>query len=249
MEHFVLWIKQITAWLYVPLYQNQLFFIDFWSLVHVWSGFTVIVSMYALKFKRTFPWLIFFLFTYELIEVLMVYFALDIFYPETLKDQITDIVVGLLGGLWAYQFLKFRIRGIGWVPAKISLEHILTSLSCAFVWTGNFSCFFSSPGLTLPFDWTGYVFMVAGCHLFLQTYIYWRNGGEERKSLPLNCLLVIPSIIFLTHNLWRAESCNQQDSMLYSVSVLLGLAVLLPGCLFMYRFFILIVQKALLQFQ
>ena len=40
----------------------------------------------------------------EIAEILMLYVSLHVFNPETIKDQFTDIFVGILGGLFGYLF-------------------------------------------------------------------------------------------------------------------------------------------------
>lgn len=96
------WINEVTAPLYTVIYGNAIFFIDYWSFVHFTSGAVVFSALTALRFKRR--WLILFLLLllYELIEITTIFVALDLFRPETLKDQVTDILVGGLGAAAAH---------------------------------------------------------------------------------------------------------------------------------------------------
>lgn len=99
-----------TKWLYIKIYDGSVFFIDYWSIVHIFSGFLLVILIFALKVKH--KKLIFFagLFLWEISEILFQLFALGIFKPETLKDQITDIIIGTIGGCLAYIFLKYIFK-------------------------------------------------------------------------------------------------------------------------------------------
>ncbi len=95
-----------SDWLYTRIYQNRFFFFDLWSFVHLWSGFAIYLALRAMRPPRPFLILTGILFLYEVIEILFVYFAYMIFRPETIKDQFTDIILGLTGGLVCMAFLR-----------------------------------------------------------------------------------------------------------------------------------------------
>lgn len=139
MMDFVSDINEHTAWLYTKLYQNDLFFFDLWSLVHLWSGFMVYLLARALQFKRPMLVLVISLVAYEVVEILFIYIALNVFRPETIKDQFTDIFIGIAGGLACVLFLeavsRFHDRYPGWIKAFIIF---VVSSSYAFIWVGTY---------------------------------------------------------------------------------------------------------------
>jgi hypothetical protein len=106
----VKYILSNTDWLYTKLYQNNIFFFDLWSIVHIWSGFVLFLLLRSVRIKRPFLILLVLLTVYEVFEILFTYFAFDIFRPETIQDQFTDIAVGMFGGMLAYYFLRFAIN-------------------------------------------------------------------------------------------------------------------------------------------
>ncbi len=142
LESLVIWIRQQTAWLYLQVYQNQIFFIDLWSLAHFWSGFVIFILLLVIRSKQPWLWLTVGLALYEIAEILMLYVSLHVFNPETIKDQFTDIFVGILGGLFGYLFtyqkfkLKFDIFKI------LDFESVFVSMTYSFIWVGHSRFFF-----------------------------------------------------------------------------------------------------------
>ena len=108
MEWFVKWIRENTDWLYTKIYENSFFFFDLWSFAHLWAGIGIIIVLTFLGVKFRFRILFLVLFLYEFIEIMMIFLALKVFKPETIKDQITDLVVGVLGGLMGLYLLRTK---------------------------------------------------------------------------------------------------------------------------------------------
>ena len=183
MEHFVIWIRQISAWLYVPIYQNRLFFIDFWSFVHLWSGLMLLAVFVALKFKRAFVWLIGILALYEIFEISLIYFALGFFYPETIKDQLTDILIGIVGGVIGYLYLSRRQNKTEEIEPVFNVEFLLVSVTIAFIWTGNFNSFVSYSASGNSFSVTGFFCSVIFIYQFLRLFaeLMKKKAGNKKK--------------------------------------------------------------------
>lgn len=143
-----------TGWLYTKLFEGPFFFFDLWSLAHLYSGFLVMLVLRALHVRRPWTWLVSLLVAYELLELAFIYVAFHAFRPETLKDQGTDILVGMAGA-WVTTALVRRgerLRG----PARESLVRGLAvqlgAVAVAFEWVGNYGYsysrpFFNSPGI------------------------------------------------------------------------------------------------------
>lgn len=137
MIEFVEYILDESAWLYTRIYQNQLFFIDLWSFVHLWTGFVLYLLFRAAGVQKPMLLLVLLLILYEIVEVLFVYFAFMIFLPETIKDQFTDIILGISGGGLCCLMLalvnKYHDKYPVFMPAFMAF---LASSSFAFFWVG-----------------------------------------------------------------------------------------------------------------
>jgi hypothetical protein len=143
-----------TGWLYTKLFEGPFFFFDLWSLAHLYSGFLVMLVLRALHVRRPWTWLVSLLVAYELLELAFIYVAFHAFRPETLKDQGTDILVGMAGA-WVTTALVRRgerLRG----PSREGLVRAaavpLGAVAVAFEWVGNYGYsysrpFFNSPGI------------------------------------------------------------------------------------------------------
>jgi len=176
------WILWNTAWLYTRIYENDLLFLDLWSLAHLWSGFAVMASLLALGIRRRWFWLAALLLGYELLELAFIYRAFHVFRPETLKDQATDMVVGLLGGAVALSLRAWYQRMPRASTRQALLRHftaVLVALTIAFEWVGNYGyrydrSAFNSAGL----NWWAFLLWSAGLFGIAQAYA----GFERRMS-------------------------------------------------------------------
>jgi hypothetical protein len=138
-----------TAWLYTRLYEGRLIFLDLWSLAHLWSGFAVMTVLLAARARRRWLLLTAALLAYELVELAFIWAAFHAFHPETLKDQGTDVAVGLLGGalsvglwtLWRRLSVAGRERLLRHVTAG------LVAVTIAFEWVGAYGYRYDHPAL------------------------------------------------------------------------------------------------------
>lgn len=148
-------INTNTAWLYFKLYECSYLFIDFWTIIHFFSGITILLCIELFQVRK--KWVVLFasLFCYEVVEISILYVTLNIFKPETIKDQFTDVFVGMLGGLVA----SFLIKTILQTKAIESREQIVkniviivVSFLISFLWVGFYGYrysheFFNSNGV------------------------------------------------------------------------------------------------------
>jgi hypothetical protein len=73
--------------------------------------------------SRPFSILFLLLFAYELAELSFIYFAINVFRPEVLPDQVIDICVGMLGGLAAWFVCgRWRLRAAGVQNLRVASE-------------------------------------------------------------------------------------------------------------------------------
>jgi hypothetical protein len=101
----------------------------------MWTGFMLFLILSALRVKRPLPVILVCLFGYEVFEILLTYFATNIFLPEIIKDQFTDIFIGLSGSTIA--FLLISNYDILIVRFHIVVQNafiFFISMSFAFLW-------------------------------------------------------------------------------------------------------------------
>jgi hypothetical protein len=132
------WFRVHTEFLYTIICQRGLFYFDFWSLVHIWSGLVLFVLLLAFNIKRRWFWLIFLIIIYEVAEIAFIYFALQIFRPERINDQILDNVVGIFAAILCYSILLYKsnTKRVVYFPDWPFM--LSSSLTFAFVWVGNY---------------------------------------------------------------------------------------------------------------
>ncbi len=165
-----------TSWLYTKLVEGPFFFFDLWSLAHLYSGFFVMLVVLALRARRPWAWLVAALVAYELVELAFIYVAFHAFHPETLKDQVTDVVVGSLGALVATQLVRrcAATPGPGRARTTRHAAAALMAVAIAFEWVGNYGYHYSRPLFNSPglcwwafFLWTlGFIAIGEGYALF-----------------------------------------------------------------------------------
>lgn len=181
-----------TAWLYTKLYEGPLFFLDLWSLVHLSSGFLLMLALRAGRSRRPFLALTAVLLAYELLELAFIFVAFHAFRPETLKDQLTDIVVG-----WAGAALAMAVVRVGQELPRSGRERLarhaaasVASVAVAFHWVGNYGYTYNQPALNSPgicwwawLLWTLTLLAIAQAYASLEERL-----GSARDALALVAL-------------------------------------------------------------
>jgi hypothetical protein len=107
IHHFA---TQDLSLMYTVLYRSPWFFFDIWSFNHFFSGMLIIFLARRCGSGVRARWtlLMALLLGWELLEILFLYISVHIFLPETIPDQFTDIVVGVLGALLVEGWYKWR---------------------------------------------------------------------------------------------------------------------------------------------
>ncbi len=137
-----------TAWLYIKIYENPLFFFDYWSIMHIIAGFLIMIILNIFNLKHKFIILFLLVVFWEIFELLFLYFNFNIFQPETLKDQVTDIVIGMFSGLLTQYFIinknnLYIIKNIKQQDTTI----LLTAFLISFNWVGFYNYHYSVKAL------------------------------------------------------------------------------------------------------
>jgi len=126
---------EATGILYTKVFVGRFFFFDLWSINHMWTGFMLYLILSALRIKKPFTVILACLFGYEVFEISLTYFATSIFIPEIIKDQFTDIFIGLTGSFAGFLFVSnydFLISRFHNVVQNAFIFFI--SMSFSFLW-------------------------------------------------------------------------------------------------------------------
>ncbi len=181
MDGFFRWLFAHTGWLYVKIYENDFFFIDYWTFPHLWSGLIVFVLLAALGWRRQFFWLIFFITMYEVVEILLEIFALHIFKPEILKDKLTDVMTGLLGGVIAWAILRWtaRVERSSWLTCNTPI--LFSSGTLSFLWVGSYQYRYNIEWMNFAgLNLWAFLLWMAGGFIFLKIYISLKSRSRQK---------------------------------------------------------------------
>ncbi|MBK9063706.1 MAG: hypothetical protein IPL89_11010 [Acidobacteria bacterium] len=168
-----------TDFLYTVLVQTPFCFFDIWSIVHFFLGGMLLLVLAARRISRPFFVLFLLLFFYELVEIEFTYLAINVFRPEILLDQNTDILVGLLGGLVALR-LKARFEKWGRSAALRTgpvVRDLAVAVTVSAVWVTFYGYrynveFFNSRGI----NWWAFLWWSAGLFAVLRFFGLLQNA-------------------------------------------------------------------------
>lgn len=140
-----------TLWLYTVIHTNSVFYIDLWTLNHIWAGAVIYLLLSVYRPKNRWITLFAILLSYEFIEILFRIFALDLFKPEIIKDQINDLLFGLFGAVLARFLLKWRRgRSRQVFLLRYPLTSILSAGTAAFLWVGFYGYKYNEQDFNTP---------------------------------------------------------------------------------------------------
>lgn len=165
MQQLHHWITDSTAYLYVVVYRNDFLFIDYWSFIHLISGFHIVVLAYYKRYSRPFTFLLTILLSWELIEIAFIFVATQVFRPETLPDQLTDIVVGVGGGLLGQRCWQYKRKRLRTVRRRNPMLLTDLSISCAisFFWVASYGYTYNLSFLNSPVvNWWAFALWSSG---------------------------------------------------------------------------------------
>lgn len=246
MDWIIETVYSNTLWLYKVIYSNKLFFIDFWTFNHIWSGAFVFIILSALKAKKKWIILIIVLFTYEIIEISFRIFALNLFKPEIIKDQINDIIFGIFGAILCYFIIKFR-KGKSY--DKFHLRYPLTSFLTAGTFSYLYVGFSSGTDSILNPLYFKIILLVLFWIIFyylLQAYeALKQRKSKEYKIFILLTVIFSPAII-IVHFLAEHFLSFYYNNKLITISGLifsLGIPALVIA---IFRFFKKLINKAMM---
>jgi len=251
IKETVLLIRDNTEWLYTIIYQNKFFFIDFWSILHFLSGMLFIALICWFNTKKIWLKLLLILLSYEIIEISLYFFSLKIFLPEILKDQVTDIFIGLLGGIFYYYFIKSHSeRLLNYLIMIVSVFFV------SFIWVGSYGYkynveIFNTSGINI---WAFILWFCAGLLVLFGYKSLFNSYKTEIKKffvvylfylIFLFILEILGQHIFLIHEISKSNSKALLFDLIHGTRVLHIFYLSAPFILIStYKIFYLISYKS-----
>ena len=185
MEALGNYILSSTEWLYVKVCETPLFFIDYWSFVHFWSGLVIFSLLLGRIKQRRYLVCATILLLYECIEIAFIYGAFHVFRPETLKDQGTDIAVGLAGAWCARWWATSRSQGI-LAGSRSDITAGFVSVTIAFVWVGFYGYRYNTEMLnSAGINWWAFTLWSAAHFAVIRTFLKVNTGPTGGVSATL----------------------------------------------------------------
>ena len=234
MRAIVELINTNCDWLYVKIFENPIFFFDFWSFNHFWSGGILITIILTTRYRH--KWIILFslLLFYEIVEMSMLYFSLNVFLPETIKDQFTDIFVGMSGGYLFYKWLNFystnKKQFSNFLQNPNTHIALFTAFTIAFIWVGFYRYkynvpIFNSPGL----NYTAFLLWLTG--IFSMLVIYNRLSVRFNKVYSIALLWIISFAVlcffeFTLYHMFGLKESGEHDHKPLIFNIIHGTTVL-----------------------
>lgn len=204
LAEIYVFINYHTAFLYTVLFRSEYFFIDNWSLIHLVSGIILMAFLAHKKCRQPFAVLLVMLFSWECIEMSFIYFAVNVFSPEILQDQFTDIVVGFAGGLLIWFFLSWKEKGFfkRWLrTTSISPVEICVSCVMSFVWVSFYGYKYNVPFFNSPLiNWLAFLLWSVGLLATIQAYKVFKGVIQNRwLNISLTWLAYFSSLLLVEY--------------------------------------------------
>ncbi|AEB08364.1 hypothetical protein Desac_0478 [Desulfobacca acetoxidans DSM 11109] len=195
-------IQSTTEPFYTVIWQTRYFFIDYWSLVHFANGFIIMLILQNMKVRRPSVMLTFLLLLWEIVELWFVYAAIDVFRPEIIPDQFTDLIIGLLGGLARLKVscrqkaTRWRLGGVyQFSPDMLAELAVAVGMACIWVTYYDYTYnvpFFNSPGL----NWFACTLWSLWLFFILCVYNFWHYLlNSTLMSLAATWLVYFPLLL------------------------------------------------------
>jgi hypothetical protein len=132
-DFFRVWILPCTGFLYTKVLVTRWCFFDLWSFVHFGTGGLLMAVLQRRRLPRPFGLLLVLLVGYEFVEIALTALAV-LFLPEILPDQVTDVAVGMAGGVFAW--IADRHAAVAGGPRSSPLRDACVAAGLALLWVG-----------------------------------------------------------------------------------------------------------------
>lgn len=212
IRNLVIIIRDKTEWLYTILYQNNFFFLDYWSFLHFLAGFFLVVLLTNFSTKNIITKLFLILILYEVVEISLFFISLNIFKPEIIKDQITDIFIGFIGGISWLTIVRLKKS-----PYESQVVKLVTSFIISFLWVGFYGYryninYLNTEGLNI---WS-FILWFIGSNIILVLYEFLiRSFHKSLKAILIFYIIYLILLIlfeFIGQEVLLIHEISKQNS-------------------------------------
>jgi len=174
-------INKYTSFLYTVIYGNDYFFVDIWSFIHVISGLFIMYFCDRRRYHGPFMILLAVLVSWEVVEISFIYFSVGIFRAETIPDQYTDIIVGVIGGYLSRLSVVLRDKLDKFRMLVPEPDEIFISCAMSLLWVGFYGYRYNMPLLNSPgVNWLAFILWSLGLIIMLRVYGLYNIMIRER---------------------------------------------------------------------
>ena len=113
------------------------------------------------------------LFSWEFLEISFIYLSIHAFKPETIPDQLTDIIIGYAGGSLGWLFWQYRHKAVMKLCRRHTPLQVELFVSCAmsFVWVGSYGYTYNVPFFNSPvLNWLAFLLWSSGLFATIRVY-------------------------------------------------------------------------------
>lgn len=206
-----------TDGLYTVVFTSRFFFLDLWSCIHFASGAAIMAALRAVRCSRPFGVLLVILFLYEVLELSFTYLAVNLFRPEILPDQVTDVVVGLVGGglMWVVAKLQVQ-RVVGdqlrrWLPTAVELS---VAVVMSGIWVASYGYCYNVPLLNSPaINWWAFLLWSLGLFATIKVFKHVRKAvGSGVLASLITWLLYLLGLFVVEFIGYRLMGIHEQTN-------------------------------------
>ena len=196
-ELFRTWLLPWTAFLYTKVLVTPWCFIDLWSFIHLGTGGLIMSFLQHRGVRRPFGVLLVLLVGYEVVELVLTALA-GLFLPEILPDQVTDVAIGMAGGLFAW--IAGRLAETGDTADVPLRADVPVAAGLALVWVGAYGYRYDVAALNSRFvNWWALLLWTAALLIMFRAY------NALRPMLPHPTMALSVVWVLFTCALFAAE--------------------------------------------
>jgi hypothetical protein len=170
---------------------------------------------------------VFLLVGYEIIEILFRIFALNLFNPEIIVDQIYDLAVGLAGYYLSNIFLiLFKQQNVN--KKRFPFVNPFTSFVAAgtlsYLWVGFYGYKYNHSNLNIPgFNPAAFIFWVSSMYGLIQIFeLLQRRKDKKLVNIILLWLIYFPILLIIEYISYYLVGLHEKSSGLPTNDLIFG---------------------------
>ena len=195
MREKIILLQEHFGWLYTKIIENELFLFNLGSFAYFWTGFILFLILTAVKSKQKWLWLIFIILFFDIFKHLTLFYVFDILKPDSIKGQVSGLIVYFSGAAFSY----FVLESKWFMPGSVYFERLLAliaTLTFSFFWVGfyqyHYNVNLNTQGLNL---WAFSLWTIGGMSFF-EVSLRLKLKIENAFLLVLSILSIYYFVLF-----------------------------------------------------